>query len=87
MKNKTKKSLKQLCKESEGGKPEPLTTEHYFTSPIYFTDKPEWVKDLNKFSDPFIKQARKANLNDIKKRNKKFGNKGEHPWLNQSARF
>ena len=25
-------------------KPEPLLTEYYFSSPIYYTDKPEWVK-------------------------------------------
>ena len=69
MKKKTKKSLKQLCKESEGGKPEPLTTEHYFSSPIYFTDKPAWVKGFNTASDAYIKQARLNNLDMIKKRN------------------
>ena len=75
-----------MCRASEGAnKPEPLTTEHYFSSPIYWTDKPEWVKDLNKASDPFIKEARKNNLKDIKKRNKKYGNKGEHPWVHHST--
>ena len=72
-------------KSEETNQPELLTTEHYFSSPLYWTDKPEWVKDLNKASDPFIKQARKNNLNDIKKRNKKFGNKGEHPWVHHSG--
>ena len=48
---KKKKKLEKLCKESEGGKPEPLTTDDYFSSPIYFTDKPEWVKGFNTASD------------------------------------
>ena len=45
---KKKKTLKQLCKESEGSKPELLNTEHYFSSPIYWTDKPEWGKEFNR---------------------------------------
>ena len=56
-------------------KPEILTTEHYFSSPIYYTSKPEWVKDFNTASDPYIKQARLNNLKEIKKRNKKLGSK------------
>ena len=85
MKKKTKKSLKQLCKESEGSKPEPLTTEHYFSSPIYFIDKPEWVKGFNTASDAYIKQARLNNRDEIKKRNKNYGNKGEHAWVHHST--
>ena len=81
---KKKKKLEKLCKESEGGKPEPLTTEHYFSSPIYYTDKPEWVKGFNTASDAYIKQARLNNLEDIKKRNKKFGKKDEHAWVHHS---
>jgi len=77
-------TLKELCQQSEGGKPEPLMTESYFSCPVYFTDKPEWVKDLNKASDPFIKQAKKRNDPLIKKRNKKYGDKGEHPWVHHS---
>ena len=30
----------------------------YFSSPVYYEDKPEWVEKLNKLSDPYIKQAR-----------------------------
>ena len=58
-------------KSKEANKPETLTTEHYFSSPIYYTDKPEWVKGFNTASDAYIKQARLTNLEAIKKRIKK----------------
>ena len=32
-----------------------LTTSWYFSSPIYFLHKDEWVKDLTKITDPYIK--------------------------------
>ena len=68
MKKKKKIKIKELCQTSEGGKekPEVLNTEHYFSSPIYWTDKPEWVKTLNTASDAYIKQARLNNLDAIK---------------------
>ena len=72
---KKKKKLEKLCKESEGGKPEPLTTEHYFSSPIYYTDKPEWVKGFNTASDAYIKRARLNNLDMIKKKIKNSATK------------
>ena len=77
--------MKKKKKLKEANKPETLNTEHYFASPIYFTDKPEWVNDLNKAANPFIEQSRKTNSTLIKKRNKKFGNKGEHPWVHHST--
>ena len=76
------KKKKKIKKEN---KPESLVTEHYFTSPIYWIDKPEWVKSFNTASDSYIKQARLNNLEEIKKRNKKFGNKGEHAWVHHST--
>ena len=83
---KKEEKLEKLDKESEGGhKPEPLITEHYFASPIYWIDKPEWVKGVNTASDAYIKQARLNNLEEIKKRNKKLGDKGEHPWVHHST--
>jgi uncharacterized protein (TIGR02466 family) len=72
-------------KLEEANKPEPLKTEHYFASPIYFTDKPEWVKAFNTASDAYIKQARLNNSEEIKKRNKKLGDKGEHSWVHHSS--
>jgi len=73
-----------MKKKEEINKPDVLTTEHYFASPVYFTDKPEWVETLNKASDPFITKARESNMDLIKKRNKTFGDKGEHPWVHHS---
>jgi len=70
--------------KEEINKPDVLTTEHYFASPVYFTDKPEWVETLNKASDPFITKARENNMGPIKKRNKTFGDKGEHAWVHHS---
>ena len=40
----------------------------YFTSPVYHEEKPEWVDKLNKFSDPYIKQARDDQEENNKKR-------------------
>jgi len=86
MKKKKKKILDEMCKASDGRpQPEPMREEHYFTSPIYWIDKPEWVKEFNTASDSYIKHARLNNLDEIKKRNKKFGNKGEHPWVHHST--
>ena len=62
--------MKKKKKIKKQDKPEPLNTEYYFSSPIYWTDKPEWVKDFNTASDAYIKQARLTNVEDIKKRNK-----------------
>jgi len=77
--------MKKKKKLEEANKPEPLKTEHYFASPIYFTDKPEWVKAFNTASDAYIKQARLNNAEEIKKRNKKLGDKGEHSWVHHSS--
>ena len=69
---KKKNKIDKLCQASEGSqKQDQFTTEHYFTSPIYWIDKPEWTQALNKASDPFIKDAKKRNEPEIKKRNKK----------------
>tara|TARA_R110002020_G_scaffold459805_1_gene678006 strand:+ start:40 stop:801 length:762 start_codon:yes stop_codon:yes gene_type:complete len=76
------KKKKKIKKEDQ---PDRLNTEYYFSSPIYWTDKPEWIKDFNTASDAYIKQARLTNLEAIKKRNKKLGNKGEHPWVHHST--
>ena len=33
--------------------------EETFKCPLYFADKPEWVDDLNKASDPIIARLKK----------------------------
>ena len=47
-------------------KKEQLFREDYFTCPIYWMDKPEWINKLNKASDPYIKKAKKLNDKHIK---------------------
>ena len=36
-----------------------MIKSEYFTSPVYYEDKPEWVDKLNRLSDPYIADARK----------------------------
>jgi uncharacterized protein (TIGR02466 family) len=57
--------------------PKFLGREDHFKCPIWMADAPEYLKELNKATDPYIKQAKKNLENNIKKRNKKFGNKGD----------
>ena len=45
-----------------------MIKQEFFSSPIYYEDKPEWVSKLNKLSDPYIEQAIKSKDDDIKKR-------------------
>jgi len=40
----------------------------YFVSPVYSEEKPEWVDNLNKLSDPYINQARQSKNDEYKKR-------------------
>ena len=62
-----------------------LYREDYFSCPIYWMDKPEWVKKLNKASDPYIKKAAKNNKKQIDERTKKYGNKGDHGMVHHST--
>ena len=39
----------------------------YFSSPIYYENKPEWVNKLNALSDPYIADARKDQEENIKR--------------------
>ena len=39
----------------------------YFKTPIWFEDKPEFVKSLTKATDKYIKEARDLRKADIKK--------------------
>ena len=62
-----------------------LYREDYFTCPIYFMDKPEWVKKLNKASDSYIKKAIKNNKEHLDERTKKYGDKGDHGMAHHST--
>ena len=48
--------------------------DYYFTTPIWYFDKPEWVKSVNKACDKYIKEAYTRDLKDKKvKKNNDFG--------------
>ena len=74
---KTQKEFDKISFESAKAFPKKLNRENYFQCPIWFADEPSFVKDLNKASDKYIKQAKKNLKKDIDKRNKKFGDKGD----------
>ena len=57
--------------------PQKLNREDYFHCPIWYADVPEFVNSLNKASDKYIAAAKKNLKKDIKKRNKKFGDRGD----------
>tara|TARA_B100000424_G_scaffold157623_1_gene120524 strand:+ start:187 stop:867 length:681 start_codon:yes stop_codon:yes gene_type:complete len=57
--------------------PQKLFREDVFKCPIWYNDEPSFVKELNKASDPYIKQSKKNLKKTIDKRNKKFGDKGD----------
>jgi hypothetical protein len=40
-------------------KTDQLQTSVYFISPIYHIEIPEWVDDVNKVCDKYIKEAKK----------------------------
>jgi uncharacterized protein (TIGR02466 family) len=79
MKKKKQKEIKEEIKKDI------LNTEHYFSCPIYWMDKPEWVSKLDKASDPFIKKAQEDNKKLIKERTKKFGDKKDHGMVHHST--
>ena len=41
--------------------------DYYFTTPIWYFDKPEWVKSVNKACDKYIKEAYKGDKDKVKK--------------------
>ena len=45
-----------------------MNKSEYFSSPVYYEEKPEWVSKLDKLSDPYIQQARKEQEEHNKKR-------------------
>tara|TARA_R100001510_G_C7557398_1_gene138773 strand:+ start:10 stop:675 length:666 start_codon:yes stop_codon:yes gene_type:complete len=45
-----------------------MNKQEYFSSPVYYEDKPEWVTKLDNLCDPYIANARKEREDDNKKR-------------------
>jgi uncharacterized protein (TIGR02466 family) len=81
------KIIKELEKISCGSVEQPkeiLNTDQYFSCPIYWIDKPEWVDELNKSSDPFIKEAKDNNKKIMKERAKQYGEKKDHGMVHHS---
>ena len=56
--NEVSKALNQ-AKQSADLANEANKVEETFKCPLYFADKPEWVDDLNKASDPIIARLKK----------------------------
>ena len=77
MKNKKLKQKQRKQKKTQLSFPNQLNLEEFFKCPIWFTDAPEFVKDLNKASDKYIEDSKKNLKKDIDKRNKELGDKGD----------
>ena len=69
--------MKKKIKKETVSYPKQLQLEQYFASPIWFADEPSFVDELNKASDPYIKESKKILKPTIDERNKKFGDKGD----------
>lgn len=65
--------------------PKNLKRENYFTTPIWSAYEPQFVKELNKASDPYIKASKKRIAADIKLRNKTYGDKGDKGFVYHST--
>ena len=48
--------------------PKNLNRENYFPTPVWTVYEPQFVKELNKASDPYIKRAKEHLAPVIKKR-------------------
>ena len=67
-------------------KTDQLQASVYFSSPVYSIEIPEWVDDVNKICDKYVKDAKKNNAKIIKEREKKFGKKiGDHGMSHHST--
>ena len=57
-------------------KEDQLQTSFYFQTPIYHIEIPEWVDQVDKVCEKYVKDARKRNQKAIKDREKKWKKKG-----------
>jgi len=65
--------------------PTQLVKEEIFKSPIWIGDAPEFVEELNRAAEPYIKTMKKNMKKEIDARNKKFGNKGDQGFVYQTT--
>ena len=47
--------------------------ETFFSTPIYITEKPEWVNDTNKFCQPYLDESHLAHQTEVKRLGNDFG--------------
>ena len=67
-------------------KTDQLQASVYFSSPVYSIEIPEWVDDVNKACDKYVKAAKDNNKKSIKEREKKLGKKiGDHGMSHHST--
>ena len=52
-----------------------LKTSHYFHTPVYDVEIPEWINSVNKVCNKYIKQAQKRNQPVVKEREKRYKKK------------
>ena len=45
-----------------------MNKQEYFSSPVYYEDKLEWITKLDNLCDPYITDAKKDREDDNKKR-------------------
>ena len=64
---------------------EQLNKDTYFATPIYWMDKPEWIKPLIKSTNAYIQKAKKKNQIFIKERYKKTKDKSDHGFVHHST--
>ena len=66
-------------------KPQQIVRDDYFTSPIYWISKKEWLTHLDKSSNIHIDKRKKELKKEINERNKKYGNKKDHGYVFHST--
>ena len=47
--------------------------ETFFSTPIYITEKPEWVSDTNKFCQPYLDESHLAHQSEVERLGNDFG--------------
>ena len=55
-----------------------LKANIFFPSLIYFIEKPEWIKKINKISDEYIEKAKHRDKDLLHKRKERYGDIGDH---------
>ena len=65
---------------------EKINSSLYFSSPLYIIEIPQWIHNINKICDKYLKQAKKNNEKIIKERDKKLNKKiGDHGMSHHST--